>query len=223
VLAPAAVRGEATPDQAAEVRELLTDTYQAVAAMLAKIGEGDAAWIAVDRAAFLAEATGSPLAVAASLFRMVHTFLSLGLLAQAQAVATAAAAGIDEQEPSRLLSMVAPESRGGVGVREQLRLTLRGCMEVDAIRELVQSSPEYEKHFSAKAAKSSDGFGKKQKSKILEFCSMTASRISETRQPRGSTRYAAALYIRKMTAEKEKSTCSYHQALRFNRSALTLH
>jgi hypothetical protein len=100
VLAPAAVRGEATPDQAAEVRELLTDTYQAVAAMLAKIGEGDAAWIAADRAAFVAEATGSPLAVAASLFRMVHTFLSLGLLAQAQAVATAAAAGLDQQEPT---------------------------------------------------------------------------------------------------------------------------
>ena len=50
--------------------------------------------------AFVAEATGNPLAVAASLFRMVHTFPSLGLLAQAQAVATAAAAGLDQQEPT---------------------------------------------------------------------------------------------------------------------------
>jgi transcriptional regulator with XRE-family HTH domain len=90
-----AVRGKATAEQARAARELLTDTYQAVAAMLAKVGEGDAAWIAADRAAFVAESTGNPLAVAASLFRMTHVFLSLGLLAQAQAVASATASGLD--------------------------------------------------------------------------------------------------------------------------------
>ena len=92
-----AVRGKASAEQARAARELLTDTYQAVAATLAKIGEGDAAWIAADRAAFVAESTGNPLAVAASLFRMAHVFLSLGLLAQAQAVASATASGLDRQ------------------------------------------------------------------------------------------------------------------------------
>ncbi len=79
------------------MRELLTDTYQAVAAMLAKIGEGDAAWIAADRAAFTAESLSNPLAVAASLFRMAHVFLSLGQLAQVQTVASAAVSGLDRQ------------------------------------------------------------------------------------------------------------------------------
>ena len=39
----------------AEARELLGDTYQAAAAMMVKIGETDAAWIAADRAGFCAE------------------------------------------------------------------------------------------------------------------------------------------------------------------------
>ncbi len=46
--------------------------------------------IAADRAAFVAESIGNPLAVAASLFRMTHVFLSRGLLAQAQAVVSVA-------------------------------------------------------------------------------------------------------------------------------------
>jgi hypothetical protein len=58
---------------------------------------GDAPWIAADRAAFVAEATGNPLAIAASLFRMAHVFLSLGLLAQAQTVASGTASGLDQQ------------------------------------------------------------------------------------------------------------------------------
>ena len=49
-----------------EARELLGDTYQATAAMMVKIGETDAAWIAADRAGFCAETAGSPLAVAAA-------------------------------------------------------------------------------------------------------------------------------------------------------------
>lgn len=68
-------------------RRLLTDTYQAAAAMLAKISENDAAWIAADRAATVAEQLSDPLLVAASLFRMAHVFISLRQLAQAQQVA----------------------------------------------------------------------------------------------------------------------------------------
>jgi tetratricopeptide (TPR) repeat protein len=92
-----AARAKDSPEQARVAREMLTDTYQAVAAMLAKIGEGDAAWIAADRAAFVAESLDDPLMVAASLFRMAHVFLSLGLLSQAQAVASATAGGLDRQ------------------------------------------------------------------------------------------------------------------------------
>lgn len=92
---------QATAGEDRTVRELLTDTYQAVAAMLAKIGEGDAAWVAADRAASVAASVaaslGNPLAVAASLFRMAHVFLSLGLLSQAQAGASATADGLDQQ------------------------------------------------------------------------------------------------------------------------------
>ena len=92
-----AVRAEASAEQVYAVRELLTDTYQAVAAMLAKLGEGDAAWIAANRAMLAAESLANPLAVAASLFRMAHVFLSLGQLAQVQTVASAAVSGLDRQ------------------------------------------------------------------------------------------------------------------------------
>jgi transcriptional regulator with XRE-family HTH domain len=68
-------------------RELLSDTYQATAAMMAKLSETDAAWIAADRAAFVAETMHQPLAVAASLFRMAHVFLTLGQIVQAQTIA----------------------------------------------------------------------------------------------------------------------------------------
>jgi hypothetical protein len=60
-------------------------------------GEGDVAWIAADRATFAAESLTDPLAVAASLFRMAHVLLSLGQLSQVQAVASAAASGLDRQ------------------------------------------------------------------------------------------------------------------------------
>jgi transcriptional regulator with XRE-family HTH domain len=86
-----AVRSTAPDASLTEARELLTDTYQAAAAALAKIGDMDAAWIAADRAAFVAESIGSPLTLAASLFRMAHVFLSLSRLPQAEKVALNAA------------------------------------------------------------------------------------------------------------------------------------
>jgi len=74
-----------------DARQMLADTYQATAAALAKLGDGDAAWIAADRATFIAEAIGSPLILCASLFRMAHVFLSLGQIPQVQKVASDAA------------------------------------------------------------------------------------------------------------------------------------
>jgi transcriptional regulator with XRE-family HTH domain len=94
-----AVRASAAPELTEAARELLTDTYQAVAAMMAKLGETDAAWIAADRAAFAAEMLHDRLAVAASLFRMAHVFLTLRQTGQAQAVASAAIQGLEQQAP----------------------------------------------------------------------------------------------------------------------------
>jgi transcriptional regulator with XRE-family HTH domain len=110
-----AVRSQATAEQTRVTRELLTDTYQAIAAMLAKIGEGDAAWIAADRAAFTAEALSDPLAVAASMFLMAHVFLSLGQLAQVQAVAGPTASSLDR------LKSATPET---LSLRGAFRLVL---------------------------------------------------------------------------------------------------
>ena len=89
-----AVRTAGSEQVQAEARELLGDTYQAVAALMVKIGETDAAWIAADRAGFCAEAAGSPLAVAASMFRMAHVFLALGQIDQAHHVATSTAVAL---------------------------------------------------------------------------------------------------------------------------------
>jgi transcriptional regulator with XRE-family HTH domain/tetratricopeptide (TPR) repeat protein len=100
----AAARSQPEGELTSQASELLADTYQATAAMLAKVGETDAAWIAADRAAFTSEATGSPLAVAASMFRMAHVFLSLGQIAQAQEAAESslgALAAYPGQERSR--------------------------------------------------------------------------------------------------------------------------
>ena len=88
------IRNTAPGMDLVSARELLTDTYQAAAAALAKIGDMDAAWIAADRAAFVAEAIGSPLALAASLFRMAHVFLGLSRLPQAEKVALSASSAL---------------------------------------------------------------------------------------------------------------------------------
>jgi tetratricopeptide (TPR) repeat protein len=92
-----AVRADSSPELAEAARELLSDTYQAVAAMMAKLGETDAAWIAADRATFNAEMLRDPLAVAASLFRMAHAFLTLRQPGQAQAVASAVITGLEQR------------------------------------------------------------------------------------------------------------------------------
>jgi transcriptional regulator with XRE-family HTH domain len=102
-----AVRAEGSAELTEAARGLLTDTYQAVAAVMAKLGATDTAWIAADRAAFTAEALHDPLAVAASLFRMAHAFLSAGNIAQAQAVATAVAGRLEQQ---RAASTAGPQA-----------------------------------------------------------------------------------------------------------------
>jgi hypothetical protein len=92
-----AVRASAAPELTEAARELLTDTYQVVAAMMAKLGETDAAWIAADRAAFAAEMLHDRLAVAASLFRMAHVFLTFARLARPRLSPAPLSAARDEQ------------------------------------------------------------------------------------------------------------------------------
>jgi transcriptional regulator with XRE-family HTH domain len=102
-----AVRANGEADLRRAARTMLTDTYQAVAAMLGKLGESDAAWVSADRATFAAETLNNPLQVAASLFRMAHVFLSLGQVAQVQAVANTAinALGIRDDNSPEALSL----------------------------------------------------------------------------------------------------------------------
>ena len=104
-----AARNAQSEELRISARELLTDTYQAAAAALSKLGETDAAWIAADRAGLIAESIGEPLAVAASMFRMAHVFLSLGRIDQAQQVANATSQAlkstIDRESTPEALSL----------------------------------------------------------------------------------------------------------------------
>src|SRR5262249_36374358 len=92
-----AVRAGACAELADAARKLLSDTYQALAAVMAGLGETGPAWIAADRAVFTAEKLPAPLAVAASLLEMAHAFLPLGQTGQAQAVAGAVAASLEQR------------------------------------------------------------------------------------------------------------------------------
>jgi hypothetical protein len=54
----------------------------------------------------------------------------------------------DDVSLNKVLTATIPEGR--VGEREQLRATLRACMEPSMIREVVESSEAYSKHFTSK-------------------------------------------------------------------------
>jgi transcriptional regulator with XRE-family HTH domain len=102
-----AVRLAETEPLRRRAREILVDVYQATAAMMAKLSENDAAWIAADRAAHLAESLDLPLQAAASLYRMALVFLSLRQVSQAQKVAVTTSKALmlrmgDNPEPEEL-------------------------------------------------------------------------------------------------------------------------
>jgi transcriptional regulator with XRE-family HTH domain len=104
-----AVKDDKTKDR---VRAALADTYQATAAMMAKLGEGDTAWIAADRAAALAEASGDALAIAAAMYRMTHVFLSLDQIGQAHQVAAATAAALEPRTKGNTATLEAQSLYG---------------------------------------------------------------------------------------------------------------
>jgi transcriptional regulator with XRE-family HTH domain len=74
---------------------LLAHTYQSAAAMMAKLGEPDAAWVAADRSAVAAARAGDVLLVAAGGFRLGHAFLSSGRPDQAERAASLAAEALE--------------------------------------------------------------------------------------------------------------------------------
>ncbi|WP_316779569.1 helix-turn-helix domain-containing protein [Streptomyces sasae] len=73
-----------------QVLRLLARTYQALSASFVRQDEADAAWIAADRAIYAAEASGEPLEVCASIFRLAHAFVRLKHLDQAEYAARVA-------------------------------------------------------------------------------------------------------------------------------------
>ncbi len=79
------------PEGCADAFRVLAELHQAVAAMMAKLGESDAAWVAADRSAFAAMRAGDHALAAAGDFRLGHAFLSAGKLEQAERAADVAA------------------------------------------------------------------------------------------------------------------------------------
>lgn len=86
-----------TSEHHAELQLLLSRAYQALSAAFARQDEADAAWVAADRAISAAERSGDPLHVCASVFRMVHAFVRLRSLDQADYTARTAIAALQEQ------------------------------------------------------------------------------------------------------------------------------
>ncbi|GGM03819.1 hypothetical protein GCM10010129_54170 [Streptomyces fumigatiscleroticus] len=69
---------------------LLARTYQALAAAFVRQNEADAAWVAADRALRAAESAGDTLGVFVGVFRLVHAFVRLHHLDQAEHAAATA-------------------------------------------------------------------------------------------------------------------------------------
>ena len=147
-----AVRTARNEEVQAEARELLGDTYQAAAAMMVKIGETDAAWIAADRAGFCAEQAGSPLAVAASMFRMAHVFLALGQIDQAHHVATSTAQALEPK--------VTPDAEPGVlSLYGALHLVLAVAAALDNKRAEAHQHLDTARKIAGQLGEDRDDFG----------------------------------------------------------------
>ncbi len=121
---------------------LLAELYQAVAAMMAKLGETDAAWVAADRSMFAATRAGDTVLAAAGAFRLGHAFLSAGKPDQAAravdgpaaAVDRAALAGsADATALSGALSLVAAVAAARRGEREAALSAVRGAEAAAAL------------------------------------------------------------------------------------------
>jgi transcriptional regulator with XRE-family HTH domain len=84
-------------DRRAEVFELLAQTYQAVAAIMSKLGETELGWVAAERSIMAAERAGSPLLSVAGVYRLAQAFVSAWRLDQAERVAASGALAVASQ------------------------------------------------------------------------------------------------------------------------------
>lgn len=77
-----------------EVFALVAETYQVAAAMMAKLGETDLAWVTADRAVMAAERAGAPLLAVAGVYRLAQAFVAGWKLDQAERAASSGALGL---------------------------------------------------------------------------------------------------------------------------------
>lgn len=76
---------------------LFAELYQAVAAVMAKLGEVDAAWVAADRSMFAATEARDIVLAAAGSFRLGHAFLNAGRPGEARRAAAVALTALEPQ------------------------------------------------------------------------------------------------------------------------------
>jgi transcriptional regulator with XRE-family HTH domain len=95
-------------EQASALRAALSETYQAASAVLAALDEPEGAWLAADRATFVAESAGRLALMLASQHRLALAFLITDRLDDARLVADRAAdaaasiVGGDDPDPEML-------------------------------------------------------------------------------------------------------------------------
>jgi transcriptional regulator with XRE-family HTH domain len=76
---------------------LLARAYQALAAAFARQGDSRASWVSADRAVAAAELSGDVLLVCAGVYRMVHAFVRLGNMSEAEHAVRAAVDALEQR------------------------------------------------------------------------------------------------------------------------------
>lgn len=79
-----------SPEDKPRGYRMLARAYQALAAAFARQGDSGSSWVSADRAVAAAELSGDVLLVGAGVFRMVHAFVRLGKLGEAEHAVTGA-------------------------------------------------------------------------------------------------------------------------------------
>jgi transcriptional regulator with XRE-family HTH domain len=85
------------PDRRGEVFALMARMYQAVAAVMSKLGETELSWVAAERSIMAAERAGAPLLTMSGVYRLAQAFVSGWRLEQAERVSAAGALAIASQ------------------------------------------------------------------------------------------------------------------------------
>ncbi|HUC37432.1 MAG TPA: helix-turn-helix transcriptional regulator [Acidimicrobiales bacterium] len=134
-----ASRSAVSKKEAHEALELLSDAYQVAAAMLVKVGDNGAGWIAADRAINAGERCDDRCLVMAAEYRMAHTFVNANERPMALRVlrqAIEAAKGVENSYDPGLLSLTGAcalllavlEAREGNGKDAERHLRTAGSL-----------------------------------------------------------------------------------------------